>query len=97
VLYFNASYEHTLIFPAHLVWKWFGSRGIELAAQRMIDRFAYEYREQFRDNLPILNFLLKTGISYIIYEQRRGSMNFPFKSGEPMNYDTFKMGLSFVF
>ncbi|OGU18338.1 MAG: hypothetical protein A2X61_05885 [Ignavibacteria bacterium GWB2_35_12] len=97
VLKFDLGYEHQIIFPRHLAWKWLGSSSIELFFQRAIDLYGIEILKLDNKNLPIINFIIKNAVSFIFYEFRRHQMNWPFKSETPMNYDNMKIGLKFVF
>lgn len=93
----NAGYERSVIFPRYLVWKQLGSLMIEAVAITMADGFTGEVLDSSPAAGPIVNFLLKNGISYAIYQLRREKMNWPFNSAEPLTYDTWKIGMTFTF
>lgn len=93
----NAGYERAIIFPRYLIWKHMGSLIVEAAAQGMVDMFAGEVMDSSPAAGPIVNFLLKSGVSYAVYQLRREKMNWPFKSAEPLTYDTWKVGMTFTF
>lgn len=93
----NAGYERTVVFPRHLFWKHLGSMAIEMIAIGAVDSFTREVLETSPAAAPIINFLLKNGLSYAIYELRKDKMNWPFKSAAPLTMDTWKLGLSFTF
>jgi opacity protein-like surface antigen len=93
----DAEYERSLIFPRHLFGKYLGSTAIEAAGLALLDGFT---RSVLRNNPvagSIVNFLLKSGYSYGIYELRSSDMNWPFETAAPLNYNTFKIGLNFTF
>jgi hypothetical protein len=46
---------------------------------------------------PIVNFVLKNGLSYGMYQLRKEKMNYPFESEAPILNDTFKIGVTFIF
>ena len=96
-LMFDAGYERSIIFQRHLFWKWAGSAIIEAAAQGLIDGFIGEVFESSPSAGPIVNFLLKNGLAYGIYELRQKKMNWPFSSEAPIAIDQFKFGVTVVF
>jgi hypothetical protein len=93
----NAQFERGLVFPRHLFGKWLGSAIIEFASQALLDRFINEILKSSPSAGPIVNFLLKNGLSYGIYELRRSQMNWPFESEQPLLFDSFKAGFTIVF
>ena len=94
----NLSFDRTLVFPRHLVWKYLGSTLIvEAVSQSLIDNFVRVIMRSSPGAGPIVSFLLKGGLSYGIYELRREKMNWPFESTEPLLFDSFKAGVSFTF
>ncbi len=95
---FNISFDRTIVFPRHLVWKYLGSTLIvEAMSHALIDNFVRAIMRSTPGAGPIVSFLLKGGLSYGIYELRRGKMNWPFESSEPLLFDSFKAGVSFTF
>jgi hypothetical protein len=97
VLYFHLQFDRTLVFPRHLVWKHLGSVIIEAVAQTSLDGFIHAVFRTSPGAGPIVNFLLKNGLAYGLYELRREKMNWPFESAEPMLFDSFKAGINFTF
>ena len=93
----NCGYEHTLVFPQHLVLKWMVSSFTELLIQRTIDYFGVDYIKQFPKYFPIINVIVKNTVSLLFYELRRKQMNWFFSTREPANYDSFKIGISYIF
>ncbi len=96
-LMLDAGYERSIVFQRHLFWKWAGSAIIETAAQGLIDGFVSEVFESSPAAGPIVNFLLKNGLAYGIYELRQKKMNWPFSSEAPIAIDQFKFGVTVVF
>jgi hypothetical protein len=96
-LILDAGYERSIIFQRHLFWKWAGSAAIEGIAQDLLDGFINEVFESSPAAGPIVNFLLKNGLAYGMYELRQKKMNWPFKSEAPIAIDQFKFGVSVVF
>ena len=88
---------YLLVFPQHLVFKWMTSSFTELLLQRIIDYFGIDYIKQFPKCFPLINFFAKNTVSVLFYELRRKQMNWFFSTREPVNYDNFKIGLSYIF
>ena len=66
-------------------------------AQFLLDQFIDEIGESSPYAVPVVNFFLKNGLSYAVYELRKDKMNWPFDSAPPLCIDSFKFGLTFVF
>lgn len=93
----DVSYERSIIFERHLFWKWAGSGIIEAASQGMLDHFIKKIGKSSPFALPIVSVILKSALSYGIYELRQDKMNWPFNSAVPLSYDQFKVGVTFNF
>ena len=81
----------------HLFWKWAGSGIIEAASQGMLDHFIGKIGKSSPMALPIVSVILKSALSYGIYELRQEKMNWPFNSAAPLSYDQWKVGVTFNF
>lgn len=94
---FDLRYERAIVYPGHKFWYWLGSHAIEGLSQFLLDEFIREitYSSPFAG--PIVNFILKSGLSYGIYELRKEKMNWPFKTEPPLFNDNLKFGLTFLF
>ena len=90
-------YEASVIFPRHLFWKQIGSSIIEESAIGVLNHFIDEVGDSSPYAAPIVNFLLKNGLSYAFYSLRKTNMNWPFSTETPLTYETFKFGLTFTF
>lgn len=93
----EAGYERSIIFQRHLFWKWSGSAILEAIGQWAVDEFVDEIIDSSPMAAPIVNFLLKNGLSYAVYELRQEKMNWPFVSETPLAHDQFKFGITFTF
>lgn len=93
----EAGYERSVIFERHLFWKWAGSAVIEAAGHWALDSFIDKIMESSPYAAPVVGFVLKSALSYGVYELRQDKMNWPFKSAAPLAYDQFKFGLTFTF
>ncbi|MPN02604.1 hypothetical protein SDC9_149820 [bioreactor metagenome] len=93
----NATYEQDHIFPAHLFWYWTGSELIENIAKEFTNSFIQEITKRNMIAGPIINFVVKNGISYGMYELRKSKMNWPFSHEAPLVLEKFKLGISYTF
>lgn len=93
----EAGYERSIIFQRHLFWKWSGSAILEAIGQWAVDEFVDEVMESSPMAVPVVNFLLKNGLSYAVYELRQTKMNWPFSGEAPQAHDQFKFGITFTF
>jgi hypothetical protein len=97
IVNFQVSFDRTLVFPRHLVWKHLGSVIIEGLGQTALDAFIHAVFKASPESGPIVNFLLKNGLAIGLYELRRSKMNWPFETAVPMLFDSFKLGFNFIF
>jgi hypothetical protein len=93
----EGAYERSVIFERHLFWKWAGSALIEGAGHWALDAFVDRILESSPYAAPVVSFILKSALSYGVYELRQEKMNWPFESAAPIGYDQFKFGVTFNF
>ena len=93
----EAGYERAIVFERHLFWKWAGSGIIEVAANGLLDVFIKEVFKSSPAAGPIVFFVLKSALSYGIYELRQDKMNWPFSSAPPVALNNIKFGVTFTF
>lgn len=93
----SADYETAVIYPRYLVWKHAGSFLAEQLAIQAVDYFIEEIMDRSPAAAPIVNFILKNGISYAFYALKRDDMNWPIKTESPLTYETARFGMSFAF
>lgn len=93
----TASYNRSIVYPRHLFLQWAVGGLIEGIGQGIVDEFSKAVIKSSPKLGPIVNFVLKTGVSYGFYELRKTKMNWPFNSVSPLMYDSWKIGMSFEF
>jgi hypothetical protein len=93
----NIAFERSQIYERHLFWKWLGGVIIEGGAQGLVDRFVERIIDSSPEAGPVVNFILKNGLAYGLYELRKENMHWPFSTAEPLHVDTFKFGITFIF
>jgi hypothetical protein len=93
----TAGYEQEQIFARYQIWYWAGSEIIEAAVTGLTSDFISRVIKRSSTAGPIVNFIIKNGISYAFYELRKKDMNWPIKTEAPLVFDNFKIGISFTF
>ncbi len=93
----SAAYEQEHLFARHLFWYWAGSEIIEAAVSGLTSEFIHDVTKRSKIAGPIINFIIKNGIAYGIYELRKKDMNWPFNTEAPMYVEKFKLGINFTF
>ncbi len=93
----DVSYERAQVYQRVLFWKMGASLITEAACQGLLDEFIGKVLKSSPTAAPILNFVLKSGLSYGIYELRKDAMNFPFGGEDPLMKATYKIGMTFNF
>ena len=96
----NAYYETSVVYRRHLFWYWSGSFIVSQAGYNMLSYFTEDIVDSSPILGPIFNFALKAGYQYGYYLLRKENMNWPFNpSGDeaPLTFETFNIGVSFVF
>lgn len=93
----NLAYEQTHVYKRHIVLQWATSKSINFAAQTAVDYFAPELMKMYGRDWPWMNFVLKGGISYLIYSLRTPNMNWPYSSTPPLKYEAVKIGFTYHF
>jgi hypothetical protein len=93
----DVSFQRTLVMRRFVFWQWIGSYGLEALSQALLDGFIREIYKSSPAFAPIMNFALKNGLAYGIYQLRREKMNTPFESEAPIHFDMFRIGFTFSF
>jgi hypothetical protein len=93
----DVNYERSIVFPGHKFWYWLGSEAIELVSHALLDEFIEKVLHSSPSVTPIVNAILKGGLSFGIYELRKTNMNWPFKTEAPLFNDGVRIGLTFMF
>ncbi len=90
-------YQRAMIFPHHKFWYWLGSTLIEEISEELLDIFIKQVINSTPEAAPLVNLLLKSGLSYGLYELRKDKMNWPFNTAAPLMHQGFNIGISFTF
>lgn len=91
------SYNRSNVYPAFMFWYWSVSKLTEVVAHGILDEFIKDIQKASPDLSPLAFILLKTGLSYGIYELRRNNMNWPINTEAPFVMESFNIGLNINF
>lgn len=93
----RVGYEWTQVYPRHMFWYWALSSGIEGIADAAASWFAREIGKSSPAAMPIMYFLLRTGVATGFKALRMNQMNWPFETAAPMNVQIWNVGASIHF
>ncbi|MBV6478985.1 MAG: hypothetical protein HGGPFJEG_01745 [Ignavibacteria bacterium] len=90
-------YEISDIYPRHLFFENMTSLLVEAVGLELLNQFSYAIMKNSPVAGSFVNFILKNAYEYGFYQLRKDNMNWPFTSTAPLRYNTFKLGMSFIF
>jgi hypothetical protein len=93
----DANYSFGIVFPRHLFWKHLGSLIVEEIGNSSLDWFIKKIFKFTPEAGPIVNFVLKSGLSYAFFVLRKEKMNWPFNTTSPLTHESYNVGLKFNF
>jgi glycerophosphoryl diester phosphodiesterase len=93
----NINFETAVVYPRHLFWYWAGSFILAEAGYGLLTTFADDFVNSRPVFGPVINLILKSAYLYGYYALRKDDMNWPFSTEAPLRYETFNLGISFVF
>lgn len=93
----RVGYEWTQVYPRHLFWYWALSGGIEGIADAAASWFAREIGKSSPLAMPIMYFVLRTGVAAGFKALRMNQMNWPFETVAPMNIQIWNVGTTIHF
>lgn len=93
----RAGFEWSQIYPRHQFWYWFLSHAMEGIADGAATWFVEEIGDSSPAAMPVMYFLLKTGVATGFKALRMNQMNWPFNTVAPMNMYTWSVGFDVHF
>ena len=90
-------YELSDIYPRHLFMENMTSLLIQAVGSELISQFSNAIMKNSPVAGTFVNFVLKNAYEFGYYQLRKDNMNWPFTSAAPLRYNTFKLGMSFIF
>lgn len=93
----NFNYNYGIVFPRHLFWKHLGSLVLEEATRSILSNYLDNVFKMRPAAGPVINFILRSSLSYLFYELKKDKMNWPFNTVSPLAYDSYRIGLKLTF
>jgi hypothetical protein len=93
----DAGYEQMAVYPHWVFWPALGSGLVQGIALGVADGISRQVSRVSPRAAPIVSFLLRNGISYVIFHQRKSEVNWPFGGGPGLIYDGFKVSFTFTY
>jgi hypothetical protein len=93
----DLGFEETAVYPHWVFWEAAGSGLVHGIALEVADAVSRQVARTAPRAAPIVSFILRNGISYVIYHQRRSEVNWPFGGGPGLIYEGVKVSFSFTF
>ncbi|MFM7773864.1 MAG: hypothetical protein ACKO9V_03320 [Candidatus Kapaibacterium sp.] len=90
--------ERMMMYRDYSFWGWAGSALVEGLAQSIINgSVVRSIEKKSPESVAIADLLLRSALSYGIYEARRSGQHFPFSGNAPMIMDAIRLGLAVSF
>lgn len=89
-------YQHNVIWSNFQFVEWSGSWVIENLLQRTPDLFHEYFISKLGGYYPLVYFVYKTGVSYLIYEARSKDSFWPFKGSKSLTQRGVRLGIKFA-
>ncbi|HEX6850857.1 MAG TPA: hypothetical protein VF139_05560 [Candidatus Polarisedimenticolaceae bacterium] len=93
----DAGYEQSAVYPHYVFWEALGSGLVHGVALHVADGISRQVARTAPRAAPIVSFLLRNGISYVIHHQRRSEVNWPFGGGAGLIDEGFKVSFTFTY
>jgi hypothetical protein len=93
----DAGFEEVAVYPHYIFWPALGSGVVHGIALGIADGLSRQVARTAPRAAPIVSFILRNGISYALYHQRRSDVNWPFGGGPGLIYKGFKVSFTFTY
>jgi hypothetical protein len=93
----DAGFEEMAVYPHYIFWPALGSGLVHGIALSVADGISRQVARTSPRAAPIVSFILRNGISYVIYHQRRSNVNWPFGGGPGLIYEGVKVSFTFTY
>ncbi len=93
----DAGFEETAVYPHWVFWEAAGSGAVHGLALCIADGVSRQVARTAPRAAPVVSFILRNGISYAIYHQRRTDVNWPFGGGQALIYKGVKVSFTFTY
>ncbi len=92
----SRSYEAGVVYPRIVFWELMGSYVVVGLANGIVTWFGDDMLKASPTLGPIFLFVIRSGVTWGIYQLWREDMNWPFGSETPLTHESLKFGLSFT-
>jgi hypothetical protein len=92
----SGGYEAGVVYPRIVFWELAGSYVVVGAANGVVSWFGKDMVDSSPTLGPIFLFLIRSGVTWGVYQLWREDMNWPFASETPLTHETLKFNLSFT-
>ncbi len=92
----SGSYEAGVVYPRIVFWELMGSYAVVGIANGIVTWFGDDMLKASPTLGPIFLFLIRSGVTWGVYQLWREDMNWPFGSETPLTHESLKFGLSFT-
>jgi hypothetical protein len=93
----DAGFEESAVYPHYVFWPALGSGLVHGIALGVADGVSRQVARTAPRAAPIVSFILRNGISYVIFHQRRSEVNWPFGGGPGLIDEGFKVSFTFTY
>jgi hypothetical protein len=92
----TGGYEASVVYPRIVFWELAGSYLVVGAANGVVSWFGDDMVESSPTLGPIFLFIIRSGVTWGVYQLWREDMNWPFASETPLTHESLKFNLSFT-
>jgi hypothetical protein len=89
-------YEVSVVCPRVVFWELLGSYVLVGTANSVVTLLGRDFLEDSPTFGPILVFVVRTALSFGVYQLWREEMNWPFHSETPLTHEAVKFGVNFI-
>jgi len=93
----DLGFEETAVYPHFVFWPALGGGAVHGIALGVADGVSRQVARTAPRAAPIVSFLLRNGISYVVYHQRRSEVNWPFGGNPGLIYKGVKLSFTFTY
>jgi hypothetical protein len=93
----DAGFEEMAVYPHYIFWPALGSGAVHGILLSIADGISRQVARTAPRAAPIVSFILRNGISYTIFHQRRSEVNWPFGGGPGLIYQGVKVSFTFTY
>ncbi|GAB5466722.1 MAG: hypothetical protein Kapaf2KO_21580 [Candidatus Kapaibacteriales bacterium] len=91
----DVSYGRQLVYPRVLFWYWTLSGIVSGTADGLANLFISRVMKSYEDAVPIVHFLLKTGLAFGFYQLQKDNMHWPINTAPALITNNFNIGMTF--